>query len=216
MSGVVPLIEAVARRELTAHRTLSLGVVTEARTNDGGNGDHHLDVDVRLHGTSMVLQRVPVAVGRIGFSAVPRVDDLVVVGFIDGDVNAAIVLGVIHDADTPSPDAAPDEVVYEVPDGSGGDRRLELLLPNGNVVTVKDSEVRIAMGGTSIVVEGDGNITLESAADMTLKAQGSLTLEAATTATLKGVSVSVEASGTAKLKGATTTIAGTTSFSSGA
>jgi phage baseplate assembly protein gpV len=215
MSAVVPLIEAVTRRELAAHRTLSLGVVTEARTNQGGSGDHHLDVDEQLHGTSMVLQRIPVVAGRVGFSAVPRTGDLVVLGFLDGDVNGAVVLGVIHDADTPSPDAAPDEVVYEVPDASGGARRLELQLPNGNTVTVKDSEVRIVMGGTSIVVEGDGGIALDAAADITLKAQGALNLEAGTTATVKGVSVTVEASGTAKLKGATTTIAGTTSFSAG-
>lgn len=215
MSPVVPLIEAVARREVAAHRTLSLGVVTEVRTNDGGAADHHLDVDVRLHGTSAVVQRVPVAVARVGLSAVPRVDDLVVVGFLDGDVNGAIVLGVLHDADTPSPDAAPDEIVYQVPDDSSDSRRFELQMPNGNAFTVQDSEVRIAMGGTSIVVEGDGNITLESAADITLKAQGALTLEAATTATIKGVSVTAEASGAAKLKGATTTIAGNTSFSPG-
>ncbi len=215
MSTVVPLIEAVTRRHLAAHRTLSLGVVTDVRTNEGGSGDHHLDVDVQLQGTEMVLQRLPVAVGRVGMSIVPRVDDLVVIGFLDGDINGAVVLGTLHDADTPSPDAAPDQLVYEVPDSGGGERRVEIVLPNGNKVTISDSVVSIAMGGTSLQLESGGDITLESAGSLTLKAQTEVTIEAGTTVAIKGLEFNAEASATAKLKGAMTTIAGQTSFSAG-
>lgn len=223
MSAIVPLMEAVVRRELAAHRTLSLGVVTEVFTNASGDGTHHLDAHVRLHGGPLVLQHVPIVVGRAGVSAAPRPDDLVVVGFLDGEPNGALVLGVVHGAATPSPQAEPDEVVYEVPDPEGDVRRLELRLPNGNTVTVKDAEVRVDMGGTSLVVESGGNVTVESAADITLKANGNLSLqatgnmslEAQGNASLKGIAVSAEAQGAAKLKGATTTIAGICSFSAG-
>ncbi len=215
MSTVVPLIEAVTRRHLAAHRTLSLGVVTDVRTNEGGAGNHHLDVDVQLHGTDMILQRLPVAVGRIGMSMVPRVDDLVVIGFLDGDVNGAVVLGTLHDADTPSPDASPDQLVYEVPDGGGGERRVEVVLPNGNKVTISDSVVSIVMGGSSLHVESGGDISLEAAGSITLKAQTEVTIEAGTTVAISGLEFNAEASATAKLKGAMTTIAGQTSFSAG-
>lgn len=215
MSNVVPLIEAVTRRHLAAHRTLSLGVVTEVRTNDGGAGDHHLDLDVQLHGTEMVLQRIPVAVGRIGLSMVPRVGDLVVIGFLDGDVNGAVVLGTIHDADTPSPDAQPDQIIYEVPDGGGGEKRIEIVLPDGNSVTVSDSGVTIIMGGSSLSIENGGAVSIESAGDITLKAATAVTIEAGTTVSISGLEFSAEASASAKLKGAITTIAGQTSFSAG-
>ncbi len=210
--NVVSMVEAIARRELAAHRGLSLGVVTETFTNADGQGTNHLDTHVRLHGSDMVLQHVPVSVSRIGLNAMPRVGDLVVVGFIDADINGAIVLGVLHDADTPSPQAGPDEVVYEVPD-SGGERRAEILLPNGNTVTVADSTVTIAMGGTTLTVEADGNITLEAAGDLAFKAQGSVSIEAQGSASVKAATVELEASGTAKLKSASNTIAGMTSFS---
>jgi len=215
MSTVVPLIEAVTRRHMASLRTLSLGVVTAVRTNERGGGDHHLDVDVQLHGTEMVLQRIPVAVGRIGMSMVPRVADLVVIGFLDGDVNGGVVLGTIHDADTPSPDAGPDQVVYEVPDSGGGDRRVEVVLPNGNAVTISDSAVSIVMGGSSLRIENGGAITLESGSDITIKAQAGITIEAGTSVSISGIELSAEASGTAKLKGAVTTLAGQTSFSAG-
>lgn len=214
--SVVNLMSEVARRELAAHRSLSMGVVTEVFSNDGGSGEHHLDCHVRLHGSGLVLQNVAVAVSRVGISAMPRVDDLVVLGFIDADVNGAIILGVIHAQGMASPDAAPNEVIYEVPDSDGGERRFEMRLPNGNTLTVNDGSVEIVMGGTSMKIEADGAITIEAAGDITLKSQGSLTLEAATSATLKaGTSATVEGSSSAKLKGAQTTIAGITSFSAG-
>ena len=105
MTTFGPLMAEVARREVAAHRSLGLGVVTEVFTNDGGSGDHHLECSVRLHGSALVLTNAPVAVARPGLSAMPRVDDLVVVGFVDGDVNGAIVLGCLHAADVPPPDA---------------------------------------------------------------------------------------------------------------
>lgn len=212
MTGFVDLMTEVARRELAAHRGLAFGVVTEAFSNDG---DHHLDCHVRLHGSGLVLQNVPVAVGRVGLSALPRTDDLVVLGFVGGDINGPVVLGVVHAKSTPPPDATPDEVVYEVPDDGGDARRFELRMPNGNKVTVADEAVTISMGGTTLTVEGDGAITLEAAGDITLKAGGALNLEAATTATMKGANVGVEGSASATLKGATTSIAGITSFTAG-
>ena len=209
---VVSLVEAVARRELASHRGLSFGVVTEVFTNADGSGANHLDCHVRLHGGDMVLQHVPVAVSRIGVHTMPRVDDLVVIGFIDADINGGVILGVVHDADTPSPQADPDELVYEVPD-SGGDRRVQIALANGNTVTVRDDEVAIVMGGTKLTVEADGAISLEAAGDLVLKAQGAVTIEAGTSVSVKGTEVVVEGSGTAKLKSASNTIAGITSFS---
>lgn len=216
MTGLVNVMTEVARRELAATRGgLALGVVTEVFSNDGGSGDHHLDCHLRLHGSGLVLQHVPVMVSRVGLSALPRPGDLVVLGFVDGDVNGPVLLGVVHAQSTPSPDAKPDEVVYEVPDESGDVRRFELRMPNGNTVTVKDKTVEVAMGSTKMTIEGDGAITMEAGGDITLKATGALKLEAGGTATLKGASVTVEGSGSATLKGATTSIAGITSFKAG-
>ena len=216
MTGFVDLMSEVARRELAARRSsLALGVVTEAFSNQGGSGKHHLDCHVRLHGSPLVLQNVPVTVGRTGLSALPRPDDLVVLGFLDGDVNGAIILGVVHAQGTPPPDAKSDEVVYEIPDAGGDARRIELRLPNGNTLTVTDKAVEVAMGSTTVTVGDNGAITMEAATDITIKANGALKLEAATTATMKGASVTVEGSASATLKGATTSIAGITSFKAG-
>lgn len=216
MTSFVPLMAEVARRELAAHRGIALGIVDQVFTNDGGSADHHLECHVRLHGSGLVLQNVPVAVARPGLSAVPRSGDLVVLGFVDGDVNGAIVLGTLHAQGTPPPDAKPEEIVYEVPDSDGGDRRFQFRFANGNTITLGDSKVDVSMGSTTLTIEADGAVTLEAASDITIKANGALKLEAATDATLKGgANVTVEGTASATLKGATTSIAGMTSFKAG-
>jgi phage baseplate assembly protein gpV len=211
VSRLVPLMEAVARREVHGMRTISLGVVVDVRSNDG-TGERP-SVDVRLHGTELVLHRAPVAQGRIGLSVLPRVGDLVVVAFVDGDLNGPIVLGSLYDDATEPPEAAPDQVVYEVAD-TDGDVRFEVRLPNGGTVSLADGGLTVDLGGTTVAVESGGGVTIEAAGDLTLKSNGSISIEAAATVDITGNGgASVSSSGTLELKGAINTIAGTTQFS---
>ena len=205
MTALVPALQALVRDELGSMRTVELGIVTQTYTNEGGSGDNNIAVGVRIRGSALELQHVPVAVGRLGLSVSPRVGDLAVLAFVGGDVNGAVVIGFLYDEQNRAPDATATELVYVVPDDQkDDDRRLELQLPNGNKLTVKDGQVDITMGQTSIVVESDGAITLGT----------EVSIEAGTTAKLKGGSgVTVESDAQAKLKGATTTISGMTSFS---
>lgn len=214
MTAIVPAIRAIIREELAARRLIELGVITQVFTNDGGSGENSLEVNVRLRGSAVELQKVPLAVGRLGLSLAPRVGNLVVLGFVGGDLNAPVVLGALYDEQLLPPDAAAEETVYKIlDDAADGKRRFELQLPNDRKVTVEDAKLVITMGSTTVTVEADGAITLEAGGDINLKAQGAVSIEAGGAATIKGASVTVEGQGEAKLKGATTTIAGTTNFS---
>lgn len=213
MSRIVPALRAVIRDELDGHRGLELGVVTQVFSNDGGGGEHHLSVNVRLNASALELQQVPVAMGRLGLSALPQAGNLVIIGFLGGDLDQAVLLGVLHDAAHPPPDAKPAEVVYRVPDeGDDALRRLHLELPSGHTLTLKDSELTITLGSSKVSIAADGAITIEAGGDMTLKAAGALNLEGGSGATLKAPQVTVQGDGSATLKGGTVSIAGTTSF----
>jgi phage baseplate assembly protein gpV len=217
MTGIVPALKAVVRDELATQRAAELGIVTQVYTNEGGSGDTNLAVNLRVRGSALELQHVPVAVGRLGLSSVPRVDDLAVLVFVGGDLNSPVVLGFLYDEQTRPPDSKASELVYKVPDDAADDdRRIEVQLPSGNKLTLQDKKLTVTMGGTTLTVEADGAITLDAAGDLKLKAGGAVSIEAGTDAKLKaGTSVTVEGAAEAKLKGATTTIAGMTSFSSG-
>ena len=212
MSSLVPVVRAVVREELKSLRGTELGVVSKVRTKDGD--DNNIDVDLLLHGSAVELLRVPVALSRLGLSAAPKLEDLAVVGFVGGDLNAPVVLGFLYDDKTRPPDAKPEEVVYEVPDQASGEaRRVEIKTASGHTVTLFDDSVEIAMGSTKMVVEADGDITLEAGGNLTLKASGSVSIEAGQDVTIKGLSVTAEGQTEAKLKGVQVAIAGLTSFS---
>jgi hypothetical protein len=213
---LVPALQAVVRDELAALRTIELGIVSKAYTNEGGAGDNNLAVDVRLRGSALELQRVPVTVGRLGFSAAPRTGDLALLAFVGGELNGAVCIGFLYDEQTRPPDAKATELVYVVADDAADDdRRLELELAGGNKLTLQDKKLTVTMGSTTLVVEADGAITLEAGGDIGLKAQGAISLEAQQAVTVKGMSVALEGQSEAKLKGATVAIAGMTSFSAG-
>jgi uncharacterized protein involved in type VI secretion and phage assembly len=210
------------RDELAEVQPLALGSVTSVVSNGDGSGAHNVELNVRLHGSALELQRVPVMAGRIGLSAAPRQGDTAVVAFVGGDVNGPVVLGFLYDDQRHPPKADVDEVVYEVPDDGSSQRRVEVVMTNGNKVSLLDDNVTVTMGGTKIDVASDGAITIKAAGDLVLEADGDVSIKAGknldmnaqVNATLKAsANASVEGSAGATLKGATTTIAGTTSFS---
>jgi phage baseplate assembly protein gpV len=212
----MPVLQAIVRDELARTETIGLGVVTSTATDEAGDGAHRIDVNVRLRGSALELQRVPVAVGRRGVSAAPLVGDLVVLGFVGGSVDGAVVLGSIYDEQIQPPKAGPTELVYEVPDDADdAARRVELKLPNGNTVTVNDAKIVIKLGSTSVTIDADGGLTVESSSgDITLKGSN-VAIEAQSKLSLKGATASLEGSGQASVKASMISIAGTTSFSAG-
>ena len=215
-------IRAIVRDELARSRPPALGTVTEVFSKQGDDAPDNHQVNVTLRGSGVELTRAPVAVGRLGLSMLPCVGDLVVVAFVDGDLNAPIVIGSVYDDTAHPPVAGPNEVVYQPPDAEeSGVRRLHLELPSGSLVTFDDEQVRIELGGTAVTIAKDGDVTLqvagkvviESDGDLELCAAGNLRAEAGGTLELKGVSASLEGSGDAKVKGPSLTLAGNTSFS---
>lgn len=222
MSDIVQILRAIIRDELARRRGPELGIVTavQARDSDGSENNHQ--VNVRLRGSGVELQHVPVAVSRLGFSAMPKVDDLVLVVFLDDDLNAPVVVGSIYDETLSPPVGKSAELVYMPADPEDSSiRRLHFELANGSLITVDDEKITVKLGGTELVLNRDGDVTLEGAAklevkmksDITLEASGNLELKAQGNVKINGVAVTVEGSGSAKVKAPALTLAGTTQFS---
>ena len=222
MSDLIATLRAIVRDEMARVRAPELGVVTQAfpRDADGNKSNHQ--VNLRLRESGVELQRVPVAVSRLGLSALPREGDLVLVSFVGGDLNAPIAVGCLYDDEAHPPVAQLGEVVYQPPeDEESGVRRFHLELKNGSTITVDDESLKVTLGDTALEVTKDGDvlikakgkIRLESQADIELEAQGAAKLNASGDLSAKGMSATVEGQSAAKLKGAQVSLAGMTSFS---
>jgi phage baseplate assembly protein gpV len=222
VTDLVATLRAIVRHELAALRLPELGLVTEVFSREAEGSDNNHQVNVRLQGSGLELQRAAVAAGRLGLSALPRVGDLVVVSFLEGDLNAPVVLGSVYDEERRPPVGKPTEVVYQPPDDAeDGVRRFHLELPGGATLTCEDETLHLKLGETEVEVKKDGDVTvkakgnvkIESQGDLELAAQGDLKLSAQGNVSVQGISSTFEGTSQAKMKAPSLSLAGQTQFS---
>lgn len=207
-SALYDSIARIARHEAAARTFGSVGTVTEIFPADSGAPDHAVSVELR--DSRVLLPRVPVAVGVLGFTAIPAVGDLVVVMFLEGDVNAPVVIGRLYHAELDPPAHADGQIILSLPPGTDPTVKLEitpdtplvkLTLPSDVSVTCTDEMVELVAGEVRVRVETSGGGRAEIAAGgstITLKKDGDITLK--TSGTFKVDAAVVDISGSAKVK----------------
>ena len=149
----------------------------------------------------------------------PEIGDEVVLGFLDDDPRAPVLLGMLHSSAKAAP-LAPSNDNHEKGFISRSGMRwlfdddkkvITLSTPAGNSLVLSEDEEAITLKdqhGNSIKLDAEG-ITLDSSKALTLKAGTESQFEAATSFGVKAVDIKLEASATAELKGsATTTLKG--------
>lgn len=238
MEDIVSVIRGIVRDELKNHRTLELGVVTKLYPHESGGDKNNYACNVKLKDSALELQNVGIATQRIGAVAIPNENELVLVQFIDGDVNNAVVIGRLYNDDDRPPVAKAHELVYISPDSkASGLRRVYLEFPNGNKFLLNDDEIFLEAGRTTIKFNHNGDIEIESNSKLNIKTQSNVSIDAlgnisldakgnidikalgnlsldATNIAIKGkASSSLEAGAMVKIRGGVITVGGNIAFS---
>lgn len=186
MTGALSVIRRVVQQELSALRGASLGVVTATFPHGAADDQNNYEVNVRLKHEDLELRRVPIVTSHIGTVAPPLVGDLVVVGFIDGDLNHPIVVGRLYANADPEDRLPPlhrdDEVLIEhrvsntinqlrfASDGSVFLQR-EVTKPEDN--TEAKASVRLGANGDVEIQAGPAIvILLKNDSEIQIKADG--------------------------------------------
>jgi uncharacterized protein involved in type VI secretion and phage assembly len=151
----------------------------------------------------------------MGFAAIPAVDDLVVVLFLEGDYNAPVVVGRIYSPDQDPPEHDADQIVLRLPSGSsepkleleivGDEPSLRFMLPEDVTLEVVKDKVLIEVGDMHVSVETSGGGRAEVAAGgstITLKKDGDVTVSATGKLILEGTEVEISGSAKVKVSGA--------------
>jgi len=137
MSRIIEIIRRVVQQELARHRSSLLGVVTEISPHESEDDENNYEVNVRLKHEELELRRAPIAVGHIGIAAPPKVGDLVLVQFINGDVNQPVITGrFYHDGERP-PVHREDEILFEQRVKGGTLNHLRFT-PDGTIYIQRD------------------------------------------------------------------------------
>jgi uncharacterized protein involved in type VI secretion and phage assembly len=214
-SALFDSVARIARHESRARLGAAAGKVVDVFPAGDGQADHAVSVELR--DSQVVLPRVPVAVGLLGFAAIPARGELVLILFLDGDANAPVVAGRLYHPDQDPPEHAEGELVLALPSPSpsGQDPKLELRIDGakpslrlalaGDVtLEVVEQTARLSVGANAemlVTVDGRGGGRTEIAAGsakITIKKDGDITIS--TSGNLKLEGADVEISGTSKVK----------------
>lgn len=186
MEDIVDIMRKIVREELNNYRNTELGVVTKLYSHESESDNNNYACNVKLKDSDLELQNVGIATQRIGAVAIPNKDDLVMVQFINGNVNNAVITGRLYnDVDRP-PVAKSHELVYISPDSKEtGIRRVYLKFPNGNIFLLKDDEISLETGNTKIRFNHDGDIEIESNSRVKIKTQSDMAIDSGSKVEIK-------------------------------
>ena len=120
-------IQQIVREEVGRVRTAELATVQKQHAHTSSGDSDNYACTVVLRDSGIVLARVPVATERIGSASIPAVGELVLVQFLNGDVNSPVIVGRLYnDADRPPPNDD-GQAILHLPLGRlgrpGGSRR---------------------------------------------------------------------------------------------
>jgi hypothetical protein len=203
-------IARIARHESNARSIAAVGEVTNVHPADGATADHA--VTVRLRESGLALPRVPVAVGVLGFAAIPAVGDLVVIVFADGDLHDPVVVGRLYRSDVAPPRHKEGQIVLRLPSAAepalnceiaGDPASITITLPEDVAFELTPSKIHGKAGEAELTLDARGQIEARVGdASITLKKDGTVRLKCKNFALQADGNLELKASGTVKVQGA--------------
>jgi phage baseplate assembly protein gpV len=205
-------IARIARHESNARSIAAIGEVTNVHPADGATADHA--VTVRLRASGLALPRVPIAVGVLGFAAIPDVGDLVIVVFADGDLHDPVVVGRLYRSDSAPPQHKEGQIVLRLPQAASKPTvnceiarepaSITITLPDDVSVEVTASTIRSRAGEAELTLDARGRIDAKvGQASITLKKDGTVQLKCKNFTLQADGNLELKAAGSVKVKGAT-------------
>lgn len=163
MNELIALMRRVVREELAARRGPLLATVTAVYAHEDKDDARNYEADVRLKHEGLDLQKVPMAVSHVGVASPPRVGDLVLVQFLEQDLQQPLITGRFYHEEERVPLFKEDEVLFEhrLPDGKLNHLRFAA---DGTIYVQRDvskpednSEFK-----AGIKIDPEGNIELKT------------------------------------------------------
>ena len=187
MNELFQIFRAMMRDELRALRFGDTAVVTATAPHaEGDTNNHACDISLR-HG-GLALTRVPIATPHVGMVSPPRVGDIVLLTYVDGDVNRPVITGRLYSDVAPPPVHEDDELWISMPP----EHRTQIAFK-------KDGSLLIAAGKTTITVAQDGAVALVGETDLQITVKGNASVKADGNVELSCADAKIKASGTIDL-----------------
>jgi uncharacterized protein involved in type VI secretion and phage assembly len=204
-------MRGIAKLEVDKLHLPTLGIVTSIFPHSNDNDKDNYECNIRLKYSDIELRKVPFATQCIGLAGIPRIGDLVLLVFINGDINAPIAVGRLYNDEDRPPHNSAEEIIYIPPyKPNAAVRRVYLEFPQDvtqdqkMILQIKDERFDINAGKTKILVTKNGDVTVESEANITFVAKGDTSIKATGNISISGDNVKVESKQDMKLESGNT------------
>jgi phage baseplate assembly protein V len=174
MDSIVGVMKKVAQQEAQKIYTTELGIVTAIFPHAAENDQDNYQCSVKLKnkkqpdGTDFELRKVPLATPHLGWVNIPKVDDLVLVTFIGGDLNSPVIIGRLYNDQDRPPVNQEKEFLLQHPLENGSQIKIDkdsvitiTSKDEKSMVTVKDKEITATNEKCEINLN-DGDMTLKT------------------------------------------------------
>jgi phage baseplate assembly protein gpV len=166
VTDAVSIIRAIVRDELRSVRLADIGVVTSAFPHTDANDANNFECNVQLREGSLELRKVPIATPHIGMASAPQQGELVLLSYINGDPNRAVVVGRLYSEKANPPVHEAKEWRLDVPAGG-----------KTSIAIDKDESIVLTAGDTIVTVKKDGNLEVKGKTDLQIEVEGNVTLK---------------------------------------
>jgi len=164
MLTIVESIKKIVEDEIRKLHLCEVGEITSVFPHSIKSDKNNYECNVRLKDKGVELRKVPVATSHIGLAHIPHTGDLVLLSFINGDINAPIITGRLYNDEDRPPLSKSEEIIYIPPYAKNNDlRRLNIVLPGGTVsLVIHDDHLTIVAGKSMMNINSAGELTLKS------------------------------------------------------
>jgi phage baseplate assembly protein gpV len=215
MDSIVGVMKKVAEQEVRRIYTTELGIVTAIFPHESENDKNNYQCSVRLKnkkqpdGKDFELRQVPVATPHLGQANIPNMDDLVLVTFVGGDLNAPIIIGRLYNDQDQPPLSKDKEFVLQHSLKPGSCLKIDaegtLTLTSQDektILTVADKTVEATTETSTLTLREGDIIAKNQQCEVTLKG-GNITVSNGTCKlTIDGGGITLDAaSGNVTIKG---------------
>jgi uncharacterized protein involved in type VI secretion and phage assembly len=189
----IEVIKKIAEDEAKKLHIVELGVVNSIFPHSEESDNDNYECNVKLKNRDIELRKVPIATQHIGFAYVPNIGDLVILAFVNGNINAPIVIGRLYNDENRPPANKAGEIIFESPDPTQNDlRRLYMKFQSGIVLTITDEELKAEVGKSIVTIKTDGDIKIESNAKLDIITRGNTSIKADGDLSLSGQNIKIE------------------------
>lgn len=190
-AGIIDIVRRVVGEEMAQRRGNLLGVVSAVFPKEDAKANANYEISVRLKHEDLELRKVPMAVSHVGFAAPPRAGELVLVQFIDGDLNQPVITGRFYTDEALAPLFKEDEILFEQRVGGGDSLNHLRFTPDGTILLQRDVKKPEdnSEGKTTVRIDGSsGDLTVTMGKDVVITVKNDTTVSIET----KGKPVTVK------------------------